>query len=107
MSVDLLREAAALMRQRGALATQGICPDWTYSAVRHIARNTEVECMEHGPNCAGEQWDRYNDHAHIASWHPAVAFAVADWLEVEAAGSWNAQSPAAVAVACAYLGRTS
>jgi hypothetical protein len=50
--------------------------------------------------------------AHIASWHPAVAAEVADWLDAEAAalecepledtGTWRA----ALSIARAYLGET-
>jgi hypothetical protein len=53
--------------------------------------------------------------SHIASWHPAVAFAVADWLEEievrEAARSRaNVSSPVlylteALTIARAYLGQ--
>lgn len=47
---------------------------------------------------------------HIASWHPAVALAVADLLDEEAYGEenghWDA-SHLAIAVARAYLGETS
>jgi hypothetical protein len=47
------------------------------------------------------------DGAHIASWHPGVALAVADWLD-EAAGAYEAFAGAApghsLKVARAYLG---
>jgi hypothetical protein len=53
------------------------------------------------------------DAAHIASWHPAVALAVADWLDNTAAW-WTRTAPGepppdpsvleALAVARAYLG---
>lgn len=60
-----------------------------------------------------------DDLAHIASWHPLVALAVADWLEVEAdeADRYSGEGAPqvccgrgyrdAVAVARAYLGGVS
>lgn len=53
--------------------------------------------------------------AHIASWHPLVALAVADWLHQEAInagayanhGNWlGVPSEHALKIACAYLGET-
>jgi hypothetical protein len=49
------------------------------------------------------------DATHIASWHPAVALAVADWLDIEAdalATARGHERPAALAVANAYLQET-
>ncbi len=43
--------------------------------------------------------------AHIASWHPAVALAVADWLESAARDAEEiGPDPAALAVARTFLG---
>lgn len=55
------------------------------------------------------------DAAHIASWHPAIALAVADWLDFQAEverrlGGPDYETPAnhpALAVADAYLGSAS
>lgn len=119
MSSQILREAAALMRERAEAATDGVCPEWTRSAVRHIARNCDIECWHkdsdplvkkyHDADGMPETWTRYDDAEHIASWHPAVALAVADWLDKEAAwvdlGAANSPDNEALAVARAYLGR--
>lgn len=68
MSAAVLREAAALMRERAEAATPG---PWTY---------------EDAPNGFPPMVDKphLSDAEHIASWHPAVALAVADWLDAQA-----------------------
>jgi hypothetical protein len=86
MTAELLREAAALMRERAEAATPG---PW------HPA-TTGVECGDHWsvieypamnpvarvPSDDGSNDDqREPDARHIASWHPAVALAVADVLD--------------------------
>lgn len=98
---DLLRAAGALMRERARKATPGPWGD-----------PTNINYGDFGwyvPGCpAGESPDDEQgraDTTHIAGWHPAVALAVADWLDQEA--EWCEQdsgSSAAVAVARAYLG---
>lgn len=103
MSADLLREAAALMRQRAEAAT-GATYHW--KALDRPAGGGGVWCgrvrigvtdetLTGGPSNA----------AHIASWHPAVALAVADWLDTAAEA--DRPYPGSVAVARAYLGRDS
>lgn len=77
---ETIRRAAALMRQRADAATPGpwapggphIHP-WEL-VVDHQLPLVEFTSDEHGRANA----------AHVASWHPAVALAVADWLEVAA-----------------------
>ena len=62
----------------------------------------------YGPGC--EDNDNCDDDAeHIASWHPAVALAVADWLETTArdVGTSSLAFHAAADAARAYLGRAS
>lgn len=118
MSAEKLREAAALMRERAEKATSDVCPAWTSAVVRHIARNCDIDCeyldCEHADDEA-PIWDRYDDAAHIASWHPAVALAVADWLDLMAedyAPYWSEPYAApfvpviekAYRIASAYLG---
>lgn len=101
MSAETLRKAAALMRGRAeAVPTDGLS-DWWFADeapdLMHLHRRDRVQIASFG--------------------HPAVALAVADWLDSEAdASDWNkslravatrtfrAQSPHAVAVARAYLG---
>lgn len=86
-SVGLLRQAAALMRERAEKATPG--PWETY-------RNMHDECFVNdldrrgfgvisNPATGRADYGRA-DAEHIASWHPAVALAVADWLESVAHG---------------------
>lgn len=105
MSADVLRQAAALMRSRAEAAT-GVAHHW------RVARNSKPgagfvacggvhiavtdEALTGGPSNA----------EHIASWHPAVALAVADWLDREAdyADVRGIVAPPALAVATAYLG---
>jgi hypothetical protein len=117
MSADMLREAAALMRQRAEAAKpspwgSGLMGVWS-EETGYIASSVH----EHNP-CKEAIIDGA-DRVHIASWHPAVARAVADWLEATAAendapeGSalafanfCTADALAAVEVARAYLGRT-
>lgn len=102
MSAELLRRAAALMRERA----------------KGAHRATEVSGVPWYPveQILGKVvWAE--DAEHIASWHPAVALAVADWLDATAtridAGrdpqhggrrnhSWRG-SREALAVARAYL----
>jgi hypothetical protein len=106
VSSEILRRAASLMRERAEAADPS---PW------------DAEC----PDVVGasDEWIVYasnGDHErsipHIASWHPAVALAVADWLEAEAEAHFhigdevrsiydqpNMGGPA-LAVARAYLG---
>ena len=91
MSSEILRRAAALMRERAeAVPPEGLSDCWF---------DAEASDLMHL---------RSHDREHIASWSPAVAFAVADWLdrEVEWAdiGAANSPQPEALAVARAYLG---
>jgi hypothetical protein len=55
-----VREAAARK------ATAGVCPDWVSSAVRHVARNCQIECS-HDDHQGFDQpeWGRYDDSPHI------------------------------------------
>lgn len=121
MSSEELRQAAALMRERAEAATPG---PWEvlWNAVAYVdtvadpSDPTGQTPMQHPEKIAdANQVDR----AHIASWHPAVALAVADWLEAEAQAHFhigdevrsvydqpNMGGPA-LAVARAYLGSAS
>ena len=116
---DTLREAATLIRERANAATPGpwhVCdePEWSEEdgrgvcgpAHEPIARLAE-DWYEPDP---GEPTAE-NDADHIASWHPAVALAVADWLEQMArakVGTSYGDLPfedSAYEVARTYLGR--
>lgn len=110
MSADaeLLRRAAALMRER-AEALKGD---------RWVAHGGWVTVESNRCTCGGGGEWPHEKHCgldpvadvgprpaeHIASWHPAVALAAADWLADE--GSGVAVNPRAVALARAYLGKT-
>jgi len=90
VSAQILREAAALMRSRAeAVATpegDALTESWADASREFI------------PGADGE---------HVASWHPAVALAVADWLD-ECADDYGrgfgTPDAHALAVATAYLG---
>ena len=89
---DLLRRAAALMRERAEAATPG---PWVRSG-SSIETDHECspshDCWPVGDTYSGMKPDGSTyprdlnraDAEHIASWHPAVALAVADWLDAEA-----------------------
>ena len=109
VSADILRRAAALMRERAEAATLG---PWA-----EVADGELIGCLAVVAGGA----DEFNvapavipaNADHIASWHPAVALAVADWLTEHAAdheGTFAAcpwSDCAALAVARAFLGETS
>lgn len=112
---SILREAAALMRERALAATPERWmtdgPWWVDPPGEPISETT-VECRTGVTTYPGRHlivaggWEtRDEDMQHIASWHPAVALAVADWLDHEAdmADGWEYIHPSALAVARAYL----
>lgn len=118
-SADLLRRAAAQMRERAQGATAG---RWIELGVLDADRGerwnavgterdieVEVARLEYSP-------DGSCNTAHIASWHPAVALTVADLLDAVAlvADHYppievrpNSVANYALAVARAYLGEES
>jgi hypothetical protein len=100
VSAEALRRAAALMRERAEAAEASLTPDWW-----------EAHALDWLTGASGVP----SLAAHIASWHPAVALAVADWLDEAAALIAAAFNPeglvehrpdlrAALAAARAYLG---
>lgn len=118
VSAEILREAARLMRERAEAAiheadgatTWRLGPeawDGNVSTVEVLTPN-DPDPFDVAENCSDD------DARHIASWRPAVALAVADWLDATADlgelldydGSGQPGSPhhAANAVARAYLG---
>lgn len=121
MSAARLREAANLMRERAQAATPG---RWGVFGMTVLAStdgtsnvDTAVEVAQAlTVDDAGRP--RTWDADHIRSWHPAVALAVADWLDAEVEGIEFALSigmteqqiadsnmgSSALAVADAYLG---
>jgi len=76
VSAETLRAAAALMRSRAEAATPG--PWECYGD--HLVWPSDKGPAANDPILAmvGEAHD--DSTHHIASWHPAVALAVADWL---------------------------
>lgn len=127
MSAAELLEAAGLMRGRAQVATPGPwvsseCRGGDQAAHRTLGTYSLIHTGRAGfPNSAHEvalsrgfPEEREPDAAHIASWHPSVALAVADWLEFMA---WQRETFAsnmsdflldherrALAVARTYLG---
>lgn len=121
MNADLLRRAAQAMRERAEAATPG---PWTYdgnpsgavwplpypATLAYVQpRRDELPVAYAIPNGdvipTGTQ---VANAEHIASWHPAVALAVADWLDDEAvvAGE-DKPNPWALEVARVFLGGAS
>lgn len=76
MSAEVLRRAAALMRERAEAATPG---PWTCFG-DHLVWPSEKGPAANDPILAMVGPDHDDSSEHIASWHPAVALAVADWL---------------------------
>lgn len=113
MSAGLLRRAAALMRERAQDATPS---PWTPWGDRSAPYNGPLDPpppdywrISQPDELAHIDTETEADAEHVASWHPDVALAVANWLDGEAtlidyAGDPGAASPAALAVARAYLG---
>lgn len=107
-NLALLREAAAKMRERAEAASVG---PWRYD---DWAYGSEVGCGVAAPNhpqsddtstviLASFGEDGVSDAEHIASWHPAVALAVADWLDIGANPYACVDREPMCAVARAYL----
>lgn len=108
MSAEDLRSAAALMRSRAEAATPG---PWRrcFGFPAYVGGPGPTVTIN---DLSGDM--EITDAEHVASWHPAVALAVADWLEFEAnctdraakqfpSQQWDADERA-LAVARAYLG---
>ena len=121
MSASLLRAAAAKMRERAEAATPG---PWLTHEMSSIFVGNQADGRTSGlweivhmsadalTDLTPESANQHRaDAEHIASWHPAVALAAADLLDLAAAwvedhpGSWPPANKAALAVARAYLGR--
>lgn len=131
MSAEVLRRAAALMRERAEAATEG---EWFVAHIPesavpspHAIDRWYVMGFFDGdtrkPTGPSAMCEYEPDAVHIASWHPAVALAVAEWLEAKAEqdDKGTCDDPrgccnlcehdyghvAALAVARAYLGESS
>jgi hypothetical protein len=105
VSTETLRKAAALMRERANAAR-----DVTGASDWHIATAYEDGWSCYAVRSSGGRVSSLSaeeEATHIASWHPAVALAVADWLGSlsyadERANAADYQD--ALTVARAYLG---
>ena len=103
-AAETLRQAATLMRQRAAANT-----DQPWKAAPH-SRTRRCMTVQSGSLFLA-YYVQPQAAEHIASWHPAVALAVADWLDLVArilddGFSPNAETSAALRVARTYLGVT-
>jgi len=82
MSAELLQRAAAALREHAEKAQKERpwCPEYTWSAVRHVQRNVEIDCATHDDR--GDCWsfDMY-DGRYVALMHPPVALALAACME--------------------------
>lgn len=103
MSAEILRRAAALMRERADWATPGpwhakITDDRQWCLVTNGDPEVGVAAQ-----CADD-----DDADHLASWHPDVALAVADWLDDEGIhfDADDTTHARAIAVARTYLGES-
>lgn len=110
VSADALRRAAAMMRER-AVANQITPSPWSFAGV-----SGQGFAVHHGEHDTVALYASRPDAAHIASWHPDVALAVADWLETESCEpetpigdgiTLGGPSLQALAVARAYMGAKS
>lgn len=115
MTAETLRKAAALMRERAQAASRPL-PCWqALIGDSWDGSNAVTEGLGHPIAFLGEGPKAESDCRHIASWHPTVALAVADWLDYMAVGwrepflaagaHWGDQD-CALAVARAYLGES-
>jgi hypothetical protein len=113
-AVEEIRRAAALMRERAQAATPG--PSWRRNSmvvqVRPIDPPTDSNRVRSGDKNIALV-GTVADATHIASWHPAVALAVADGLDEDADELESAYADGfdnawlygkTLAVARAYLG---
>lgn len=101
MSAETLRRAAALMRGRAEAAAAG---PW-----RAIPARDGLPAIVAAAAVLADVDESTADAEHIASWHPAVALAVADLLDYLAPladGPWGPDSTIdrAVRIAETYLG---
>lgn len=126
VSAGLLREAAALMRER-AMAAKASDGAEAWEAIPAINPEDNGWIVAHAPSMADydtttarAEYDYEGEVSqHIASWHPVVALAVADWLDSQADlyDDWSnpdsvympdlhaPSHDAAIRTARAYLGR--
>ena len=98
---ETLRKAANLMRERARAATPG---PWSADGLEGTLSSPTGDVLH------VQMW-RESDAEHIASWHPVVALAVADWLDdaaayVAAYPGYTHAEDTPLRVARAYLGES-
>jgi len=108
-AAEILREAAALMRSRAEAASKG---PWTAVDAANATAIWREGSANPGWPLVFDPELTMEDAEHIASWHPAVALAVANWLEatadeVDMLGGFSDADAAGLTFARAYLGRPS
>lgn len=98
--VETILRAAALMRERAEAVRAGADePDMWFGPEEIVSEFMWGDQPQHG--------DVEADAEHIASWHPAVALALADHLEYVAhRANDRTVGVTALAIARAYLGET-
>jgi hypothetical protein len=90
VSAETLRRAAALMRERAEAAADGpwaavVLGSEGYAVLGDRPAEDRRLSRLRVARLGWEDWDTdKSDAEHIASWHPAVALAVADLLDNEA-----------------------
>lgn len=111
MSAELLRKCAAKIRENAEAAAESDAhPKWT--AIPTFDPSNDGWIVAHDPShadydttVARAEYDHEGGLSrHIASWHPNIALAVADWLDNEDLMCGGYPNILAVAVARAYLG---
>lgn len=93
-SVETLREAAKVLRERAEAATPGpweadmheVSQHWSRPEPWQTVASSEVACMAYCYGGSGRGIEREEDATFIATMHPGVALALADWLGKEADG---------------------
>jgi len=107
VSAAELRQAATLLRERAEGATTGdgatLSREWV-SDLTYMSRRYEVYARDEGTVIAANL-DRWSSD-YIATMHPGVGLALADWLEVHARnldGGLMIESGASPAVQLARL----
>jgi hypothetical protein len=90
-AADQLRQAAATLRERAGAATPGPWGSWGQHIVKDTGRHTcgtgpDGHFGAHEPGCGLDDLGQTatEDAAYIATVHPAVGLALADWLDATA-----------------------
>lgn len=93
---ETLRAAAGLLRARAEVATPG---PWRYvnrepcgSTIEYAVVQDSMDTLVADCGVTEDEWATGDAH-YIATMHPGVAAALADWLDAEAAG-WDLMSAA-------------